>query len=170
MATILFTNSEEYLNKIANDFVEFAKEEIRANGSVVSGRLLNSLRTTEGKPEGNIYSVLIDYEFYGEFVDDGAERKAGKMPPVKPLMEWIRMKSIKVPQGKTVESFAYAIAKNIAKRGQKDKRPKPWIDISLQRAFKENEEQYSVAILKDINQVQVDMYEKMGYKVTTTIK
>ena len=168
-STILFTNSQEYLNKIAEDFIKNAQEELISNNSVVTGRLSRSIKAEEGKQlSPTLYSVIVEYLQYGEYVDDGAERRAGKQPPVKPLMEWIRLKSIKVPQGLTVESFAYAIAKNIAKKGQRFKKPKPWIAPSWDQAFKENEQKYAVAVLKDINNTIVERYRQAGYEVTTT--
>lgn len=72
---------------------------------------------------------------YLEYVDDG--RKAGKMPPLKPIKDWMRRKGIRPkvqnPKGiknkklkkaiktankeKAVESMAFAIAKGIGKHG-----------------------------------------------------
>ena len=56
---------------------------------------------------------------YAEFADAG--RKSGKMPPVKDIIKWARRKNIKVPQGYTIEGFAYAIARKIAKDGTEGK-------------------------------------------------
>lgn len=56
---------------------------------------------------------------YAEFVDRG--RKAGKFPPIKSILKWIREKNIKVPNAYTLEQFAFLIGRKIEKKGTKGK-------------------------------------------------
>jgi hypothetical protein len=56
------------------------------------------------------YLLTLSYPFYGKFVDEG--RRPGKMPPVKDIMEWTRLKGIP-------ESAAYPIARKIGEKGTK---------------------------------------------------
>lgn len=47
-----------------------------------------------------------------------AGRKAGKMPPVKAILNWLKVKGIKpIQQNSSITSLAWAIAKKIAKHG-----------------------------------------------------
>lgn len=60
---------------------------------------------------------------YAINVDKG--RKAGKRPPVKAIMKWMRERKIKVGKGMRKLDVAYAIANSIAKDGVK---ARPFID------------------------------------------
>ena len=95
-------------------------ENLRRNKSVASGNLLRSIGVTsleEPNERGNLETVLEIKAWYAELVDRGP----GKQPPVRPIQEWIRRKSIAVPPGVTIEQFSFAIAKKISKEGQRKK-------------------------------------------------
>lgn len=100
-------------------------ENLKANKSVVSGNLLRSIGVTtpeEPNKQGNLETVLEIKAWYAELVDKGIDpRGAGKQPPVQPIQQWLRRKSISVPAGITIEQFSFAIARKIAKEGQKKK-------------------------------------------------
>ena len=122
--------------KIVND----AKGKLKSNGSVVTGMLRASgkVQKVDGDPDS------IDAGFFGKdsqggyayFVEHG--RRAGKMPPVDMLMEWLRKRtsksvalksSVNILNGKRrkraekytkddlLRSAAWGLAKNIAKKG-----------------------------------------------------
>lgn len=131
-----------------NEFEELAKlqkqtgqiikgkmiENLRRNKSVVSGNLIRSIGVTspeEPNERGNLETVLEIKAWYAELVDEGIDNRGpGKQPPVRPIQEWIKRKSIAVPPGITVEQFSFAIAKKIAKTGQR-KRPYPFIQPAI---------------------------------------
>ena len=109
-------------------------ENLRANDSVVSGNLLRSIKVDNPKglnKKGNLETILEIKAWYAVLVDKGIDNRGpGKQPPIAPIQNWIRRKSISVPSGITIESFAFAIAKKIAKKGQR-KRAYPFIQPSI---------------------------------------
>ena len=131
-----------------NEFEELAKlqkqtgqiikgkmiENLRRNKSVVSGNLLRSIYVEspeEPNERGNLETVLEIKAWYAELVDEGIDNRGpGKQPPVRPIQEWLRRKSITIPSGITVEQYSFAIAKKIAKQGQR-KRAYPFIQPSI---------------------------------------
>lgn len=68
-------------------------------------------------------SIIILMADYSEFVDKG--RKSGRMPPISSIVKWIRRSAINVPNGLTVEDFAWAVSKSIARDGVK---PRPFLE------------------------------------------
>ena len=131
-----------------NEFEELAKlqkqtgqiikgkmiENLRRNKSVVSGNLLRSIGVTtpeEPNDRGNLETVLEIKAWYAELVDQGIDNRGpGKQPPVRPIQEWLKRKSITIPSGVTIEQYSFAIAKKIAKQGQR-KRAYPFIQPSI---------------------------------------
>lgn len=92
-----------------------------------SGRLANSFQV--GDVNGTKgYSVIFDE--YGQIVD-GGRRPSQKMPPIKPILDWVRERGIKGSSKQSQESIAWAIAKTIQKKGY---RPQPFIQPSLNQA------------------------------------
>ncbi len=88
----------------------------------------------------------MDAGFYAEYaywVEYG--RKAGGMPPVKMIQEWIRKKHI-AGNEKEIESMAWAVAKSIAANGTK---AKPFLTPS----YEENKSRIDDIIQKAINEV-----------------
>lgn len=100
-------------------------ENLRANRSVGTGNLLRSIGVTspeEPNQRGNLETVLEIKAWYAELVDQGIDNRGpGKQPPVRPIQEWLKRKSISIPAGITIEQYSFAIAKKIAKKGQKKK-------------------------------------------------
>ena len=109
-------------------------ENLRRNKSVVSGNLLRSIYVEspeEPNERGNLETVLEIKAWYAELVDEGIDNRGpGKQPPAKPIQEWLRRKSIAVPAGITIEQYSFAIAKKIAKQGQR-KKAYPFIQPSI---------------------------------------
>jgi hypothetical protein len=107
-------------------------ENLRANDSVVSGNLLRSIKVDNTTNKQNKLETVLEIKaWYAEAVDKGIDnRGAGKQPPIAPIQSWIKRKSISVPAGLTIESFSFAIAKKIAKKGQR-KRPYPFIQPAI---------------------------------------
>ena len=109
-------------------------ENLRRNKSVGTGNLLRSIGVTtpeEPNDRGNLETVLEIKAWYAELVDQGIDNRGpGKQPPVRPIQEWLKRKSITIPSGVTIEQYSFAIAKKIAKQGQR-KRAYPFIQPSI---------------------------------------
>ena len=133
------------LKESAARIVAVAKINLRDNGSVATGMLRNS-GSVRPQVDGTV-----DAGFYAEYaywVEYG--RKAGGMPPVKMIQEWIRKKHI-AGNEKEIESMAWAVAKSIQKNGYK---AKPFltpayldynqkVDEIMQKAINEVAENYN---------------------------
>ena len=129
-----FNNIAELQQRTIEVVADQMDVNLRINRSVASGNLLRSIVTqpTVSK-EGTITSVLEIKARYAELVDKVIDpRGPGRQPPIRPIQEWIKRKSIAVPAGITIESFAFAIAKKVAKNGQK-KRAYPFIEPSIKK-------------------------------------
>lgn len=134
--------------KIVND----AKGKLKTNGSVVTGMLRASgkVQAVEGDPDA------VDAGFFSQdtkggyayFVEYG--RRAGKMPPVEMLMEWLRKRTSKskalrsavnILEGRRkrreaaytkddlLRSAAWGLARHIAKKGT---RPHPFFGPAVE--------------------------------------
>lgn len=64
-------------------------------------------------------TFIVNMPDYAQFSDSG--RKSGKMPPIADIIKWVRRKNLKIPKDYTLEGFAYAIARKIAKDGTEGK-------------------------------------------------
>lgn len=122
----------EELTKIANSYKEEAIIKLTENGSNVTGKLAASIRVQPARVEPDRIVIPVTMLKYGDYVDDGAERGKGKQPPVQDIIRWVQQKRISVPkQFKSVDQFAWAIAYNIGKSGQRFKRARPFIEPAL---------------------------------------
>lgn len=128
---------ENILNEYALAVVERAQSNLRIKrrvrgktvNRVASGRLLNSLyynlKIRYNKPTIDFTVSNDEAGKYADVIELG--RKPGaKMPPVKPIEDWIRIKRLKLRnrQGEFIKSTesniknaAFAIAKSIGKNG-----------------------------------------------------
>ena len=128
------------LKESAARIVAGAKTRLRDNGSVATGMLRNS-GSVRPQADGTV-----DAGFYAEYaywVEYG--RKAGGMPPVKLIKEWVRKKHI-TSNEKEIDSIAFAIARNIAANGTK---AKPFLTPS----YEENKARIDELMQKAINEV-----------------
>lgn len=104
-----------HLRQVLEDFAEYliqtAKDNLSKNHSYASGTLADSM-DYEIKIEEDVATVLIKMESYWDYVEFG--RKAGKMPPVYKIYEWLKEKGINPrPSTPSVESLSFAIQKSI---------------------------------------------------------
>lgn len=89
-----------------------AQQNIKDNGSIATSNLINSISSRMDKIK-NTGFVSVN-AVYGAAVEFG--RKAGGMPPIAPLITWVKKKGL-AEKPKEITSIAYAIAKTIAKNG-----------------------------------------------------
>ena len=148
-----------------------AKDNLKENGSVVTGMLRASgkVQKVEGNPDE------VDAGFFGKGSESGYAaaveygRRAGKMPPVKMLMEWLRkrtsrssaLKSALVHiEGRRVrrqqaytkdyllESAAWGLAKAIAKKGT---RPHPFFAPAVKKNERAVEDAITEAMAQEVS-------------------
>ena len=106
---------EEMAIAIRNEY----QDNLIRNDRIASGDLLNNIEyeVTRGDFTYTIYVKMKDYWY---FVENG--RKAGKMPPIDNILNWIRVKPV-LPrpnaEGKlpTPQQLAFLIARKIGEEG-----------------------------------------------------
>jgi len=142
---------DQALSIVGQQIVNRIPEQLKANGSYITGNLANSY-TYEVKQtkQGWTLDIIDDSGHgssynYGLSVDEGLERGPGGMPPPKSIENWIKIRKIAVPSGFTPEQFSWAIAKSIAKKGQRFKRPKPFIEPAINYVFQQDDQKLQQA-------------------------
>ena len=102
-----------------------------SKGKLATGDLVAGIQHTETfDQQDEQFVTTIKIPGYGKYVNEG-RRPGAKMPPIQPIMEWIRVRRIRTPQY-TQPQLAWAIAKSIAKKGI---RPTPFIENSIEFAL-----------------------------------
>ena len=129
--------------QIVND----AKENLRNNGSVVTGLLRSSgkVQRVEGDEDSVDAGFFSDKTTggYAFFVEYG--RRAGRMPPADMLIQWCR-KKLRLPD-KIARVRGWAMAKRIAKEGTK---PHPFFGPAVEKNKKAVVDAIAEAIKKEI--------------------
>jgi hypothetical protein len=156
----------EELTKIANSYKEEAIIKLTQNGSNVTGKLAASIRVQPARVTQTSVVIPVTMLKYGEYVDNGAERGRGKQPPVQDIVRWVKQKRISVPkQFKSVDQFAWAIAYNIGKQGQRFKRARPFIEPALNTVQEQyiNSGQLANAVALDLDRnIQINANNTPG--------
>ena len=160
---ITYPNLQLEMSDIGTLVVEEMVDRLFDNNSVVTGNLARSIKPgpTEISADG-IITQPITLPLYGIYVDEGSERKKGGMPPVRAIIDWIKQKRISVPSAMTPTQFAWAVAKNIEKKGQRFKKPKPFIQVSLNEVVERNLTNIGEATALDIDNYIEDNYAEIG--------
>ena len=132
-----FENLDNALLDFGQRIVEEMQNQLFENNSVGTGDLARSItKTVVPLPNNQGEQLQMSLLWYGELLEDGGpQRRAGRMPPVRPIEGWIKNKKIPVPaKFKSPENFAWAIAKSIKKKGVKRYPKKPFIMESINNA------------------------------------
>jgi hypothetical protein len=129
MAT--YTIFQAALEQVGKQIVAQMRSILQKNNNDNTGRLSNSIEATV---EGD--KLLISMEKYGQWVNNGAERKAGRKPPIKDIQRWIAKNGITPRAGITAKQLPYAIQQGIAKRGQVRRRAFPFIQPAIDNVLK----------------------------------
>ena len=160
---ITYPNLQLEMSDIGTLVVEEMVDRLFDNNSVVTGNLARSIKPgpTDVSAEG-VITQPITLPLYGIYVDEGSERKKGGMPPVRAIIDWIKQKRISVPAAMTPTQFAWAVAKNIEKKGQRFKKPKPFIQVSLDDVVQRNLTNIGEAVALDIDDHIEDNYAEIG--------
>ena len=163
------------LEEFGERIVDEMQNQLFENKSSNTGDLARSITSTIiPYPNGEGETLQVSLLWYGELLEDGGPaRKAGGMPPIRPIEGWIRRKKIPVPaKFKSPKSFAFAIAKNIANNKHFDKGPnkypkKEFIMESINNAATNfGTEEITDAVLTDIKDSINFTVSKNGGKVS----
>lgn len=140
--------AREGLQAGAMQIINDAKQNLRNNGSIVTGQLRASgkVQAVKGDPDA------IDAGFfsndnaggYAYFVEYG--RRAGKMPPVDVIIQWLR-KKFRL-DAKDAIARGWHKARAIASKGTK---PHPFFAPAVEKNRAEIEKAVGQAMTKDIN-------------------
>jgi hypothetical protein len=103
------------------------KANLQRNNNDNTGQLANSIKATvEGD---NLKITMLDY---GKWVNNGAERGPGRVPPIKAIQFWIAKNAITPKRGITAKQLPYVIQRSIGKRGQVRREAFPFIEPAIE--------------------------------------
>ena len=128
-------NLDKALLAFGDRIIDEMQNQLFENKSVNTGDLARSI-TKNIVNNNDTETLQVSLLWYGELLEDGGPaRKAGRMPPIRPIEGWIKRKKIPIPAAfKSPKSFAFAIAKSIKKKGVKKYSKKPFIMESINNA------------------------------------
>lgn len=128
------------------------------NDRIATGESINDIRI-------DVYKSSYTVTVAGQFQYALTGRKAGKMPPIQPIQEWIEVKGITPDKG-SIEGMAWGVAKNIAKFGTNPPHfTKADLAIIIERAYKRYEDRISSFMAQDSLDVLSVIFTKNGFKV-----
>lgn len=145
---------EQYGDRIREQMVE----NLMNNKSFITGDLARSI--TNEVFENELKAVIAVNEWYGIAVEEGIGRKAGKIPPIAPIKNWIKRNPNITPKpGVSLDSFAWAIATNIGKRGTNPK-ARPF----AAPAVKQVQEQFGNAVIEEAMGLDIENDLTIAFK------
>ncbi len=106
------------IERVAEDFINAYREQVRSSGHLASGRLNESLSSRVWVTEDSV-TVTIDGEAYAKYLNTGTRPH---FPPVSAILEWIRVKPVlprPMANGKlpTEKQLAFMICNHIEREG-----------------------------------------------------
>lgn len=112
------------IQRLADMIVNMYRRQLETKGINASSTLSNTARAVVDI-KGNHLLISLNLEPYWRYVEYG--RKAGKMPPIDAIAEWIKIKPI-VPNpinGKVPDTrqLAFLIARKIGREGIQGRKP-----------------------------------------------
>ena len=127
------TPLQQALQQVGNQIVAQMKANLQRNNNNNTGELSNSIKANV---DGN--KLIITMLNYGEWVNNGNERRAGKKPPIKAIEFWIAKNGI-TPRGSiTAKQLPFIIQRGIGKRGQVRRRAFPFIQPAVDTVIKQD--------------------------------
>jgi hypothetical protein len=156
---IRWDNTRGVLEQYAQHLVEKYRENLAKGNRNASSKLADTVKA-EVKVEDTVISVELTLQDYWYYVDNG--RKAGKMPPISKIEEWIKIKPITLRSfGKSQKSIpsprsvAFLIARKIGREGTKGTHDLRDASDFTYNAFRERLEQ---AIANDIGEYTASIF------------
>ena len=101
----------EILEKYKDTIVAQLKNRISSDGKIATGDLQKSI---SGIVEGQSISIFASEYWY---VVNYGRKPGSKMPPIRPILEWMKVKGITESTTKKTKSLAWVIAKKIGDEG-----------------------------------------------------
>lgn len=150
--TLTFENLEKALNAFIDDFVSTYKSLLIRDNKKATGNLVSSIKPLKIDFANNKMQGSIDIASYWKYVEYG--RRPGKFPPVKKILDWIKVKPV-VPRPlnglkpPTEAQLAFLISRKIARDGIK---PGNQYEEALDISWAKNEKNISDAISKDFDE------------------
>lgn len=146
MVDIKWDNLTKVLERYADAFIKNAQQNLDKNDSNASGSLQRSMNLDKITIDTDKMSVTIELEDYWYYVEHG--RGPGKMPPIKPIIDWIESKPV-IPrvEGLTAKQMAYPIARSIGKYGTK---PHPFFEKAKKQTWQQFKDDIAEAVDLDI--------------------
>ena len=126
------TPIQQALQQVGDQIVVEMRATLQRNNNDNTGKLSNSIQATV---EGD--KLIITMEKYGKWVNDGAERGAGRKPPIKAIRFWIAKNKIEI-KGITAKQLPFVIQRGIAKRGQVNRQAFPFIKPAVDEVLKKD--------------------------------
>ena len=155
---------QDDLKKIGTFLVTELTTELVRKQKKSSGKLLRSFES-KVTTTGSGYEIAVWAASYFKFINEGVNGKnrnrgsqysyRSKMPPLEPLLEWVRIKSI-ATGNKEVRSAAFAIQRHVYKNGTKG------INI-IEEILRKSANEYT-------DKISSSMVTKMSLKIDTIIK
>ena len=117
-----FTNTAAALRTFGGQMVSRLSQGLKDNNSDASGKLDESIKFNI-KSQSKKLTFDLSMLDYFEFVDEG--RKPGRMPPTRPILDWLKYPNVKDKIGVSgledskLQGLAFAIARKIGREGTK---------------------------------------------------
>jgi hypothetical protein len=125
------TPLQQAIQQVGNQIVAQMRATLQRNGNDNTGNLSKSITATVEGTE-----LVISMDDYGKWVNNGAERGAGRKPPIRAINAWIAKNAITPKQGITAKQLPFVIQMSIAKKGQTRRRKFPFIEPSIEKVLK----------------------------------
>lgn len=157
-----FPNLTNVLNDFGRFLVDEYKDNLILNDKNASYDLYNSINYSIKKGNKE-FNVLLELNHYWKYIENG--RKAGKMPPISKIEEWIKVKPV-LPRPNsngtlpTTKQLAYLIARKIGLEGIK---PQPLLQQSLNDIMGVMIEFIEEAIYKDLENEFDLLFKEIGF-------
>lgn len=144
---------EEYFSKKGKELITILKQKLRKKKA--TGRTLESLSFKIYK-EGEAQTLIIEADETINFVTAG--RKAGHLPPIKPIEDWVTTKGLK-------KNSAWAIAEDLKKNAVKGVSLKSFTKKEDQQIFEDLQELIANVEEENILNELTDEIKKSGLRV-----
>jgi hypothetical protein len=153
-----FPETEKFIRTYGSQVEQEIETRLHNSGRVASGKLYDSIRY-EVKREKQDFILSFKMADYGKYIDKGVrgaeKNRAGKspykfttkMPPIKPIMKWMKLKGID-------KSKAWAVRRSIYLFGIT---PTNFFTIPTTRRAKQFEQGYIKAMGRDLDNMITDL-------------
>lgn len=146
---IHWTNTLQFLNQVGRELVDAYKENLKGEDANASYNLSDSVEY-KIDIDGTQYQLSLDLLSYWKYVEYG--RRAGKMPPIQAIRDWVRMKPVLPRANKngklpTISQLSYLIARKIGEEGIEGRHI---LENSVESILQDFDERLGRAVEKDV--------------------